>query len=125
MNNQKNNRDRDTGLAVTLIWMLAVQFTGIRPLLWPAIITLLLVMTAPVVFRPLTAVWFGLSEILGTLFSKVLLTLLFHTIVTPMGLFRRIIGRDSMQHRQWQSDRASVFIVRNHRYGRRDLEKPY
>jgi hypothetical protein len=125
MSFQKDNRNKDTGLAVILILLLVVQIAGTRQLVLPAIIVLLLVMVKPSVFRPLSVLWFGLSETLGTVSSKVILTLLYYSIVTPVGLIRQMARKDSMQARNWRNSSSSVFHVRDHRFTRGDMDKPY
>jgi hypothetical protein len=125
MSIQEDNRNKDTGLAVILILLLLVQIAGIRQLVMPAIIVLLLVMIKPSVFRYLSFLWFGLSEALGTVFSKVILMLLYYAIVTPVGLIRQTAGRDSMNVHQWKNSSSSVFHIRDHRFTRKDMEKPF
>jgi len=116
---------KDTGLAMILILLLFVHFGRYYFLILPAIVVLVLVMIWPSIFRPLARVWFGLSHFLGSIVSKILLTIIFLTIVTPMGLLRRMIGADSMQLKKWKQDDDSVFIERNHTYSSSDLKKPY
>ena len=119
------NRAKDTGLAVTLLLLLITLYTHNLQLVLPAIITLLLVMVQPAVFRPLAVLWFGLSKVLGTAASNVVLILLFYLVITPMGIILRMIGRDSMQAKQWRSGPDSVFCVREHRYTGKDTQHPY
>src|SRR4030042_6739017 len=88
---------RDTGMAMVLICLL-FAYWGQRPSFLPlAIILLLLTMAAPQVFRPLAVLWFGLSHIMGNVVSKVVLSIIFFVIVTPIGLIRRWAGQDSLQ----------------------------
>jgi hypothetical protein len=125
MKASKNNRAKDTGLAITLLLLLITFYTRNLQLVLPAIVILLLVMIQPVVFHPLALLWFGLSKALGTVASTVILTLLFYLVITPMGLIRRIIGRDTMQAKQWRGGTGSVFCVRDHRYTGKDTQNPF
>src|SRR4030042_4213115 len=103
---------RDTGMAMVLICLLCAYW-GHRPQFLPlAIILLLLTMAVPQVFRPLAVFWFGLSHIMGNVVSKVVLTVIFFVLVTPIGLIRRWAGKDSMQLRKWKQDTGSVLITR-------------
>lgn len=124
----KNNfsgRARDTGLAMVLI-ILLVAYLGEKPQLVPvAIVLLVMVMTWPNVFRPLSRVWFGLSRLLGTVMSKVILTVIFFGIVTPVGLIRRMTGADPMRLKQWKDGSHSVLKTRNKSIEAMDLEHPY
>ena len=116
---------KDTGMAMTLILLLTGLITR-NPLFYQlAIPVLVLDMIYPLVFFPVAVVWLGLSHLLGTVMSKVLLTIVFATIVTPMALFRQLIGKDALQLKTFRKSTASVMRERNHRYRASDLEKPF
>jgi hypothetical protein len=120
-----NDQARDTGMAMVLICLLLLYW-GHRPLFLPlAIILLLLTMTWPKIFRPLAVLWFGFSHIMGNVVSKVFLTILFFGLVTPIGLIRRWIGKDTLQLRQWKRDQSSVLIERQGAISPEDLANPY
>jgi len=116
---------KDTGLAMVLILLLFVYFGRYYFLILPAIVVLVLIMTWPAIFRPLARFWFGLSHFLGSIVSKILLTIIFLTVVTPVALLRRMIGADPMWLKKWKQNDDSVFIERNHTYSSSDLKKPY
>ncbi len=116
---------RNTGLAMVLICLLLAYWGRGSQWLPAAIALLLLCMAWPVAFRPLVPIWLGFSHLLGTGISRVILTLLFYGLVTPVGLLRRMSGADSMQRRQWKADNGSVLTTRNHAYQPEDLERPY
>jgi len=119
------NQARDTGLALVLI-LLIIEYV-MRPgwLVICAIAVLVLTMTCPAVFRPLARVWFGFSHLLGTIVSKIILSIVFFFIVTPVGFIRRAFGADPMKTRLWKKGGESVFVNRNHLYTKEDIEKPY
>jgi len=116
---------KDSGLALTLINL--VLALVISPLHFLPIGTVLLIvtMTAPRLFLPFAKFWFSFSNVLGNIVSRVFLTVLFFVMVTPVGLLRRALGKDSMQLKKWRESQASVFQVRNHLYEPRDLDHPY
>ncbi len=116
---------KDSGLALVLIALiLAMTFS---PYYFLPISTGLLVVTmsVPTLFRPFARIWFGFSHTLGTVTSRILLTLLFYGLVTPVGFIRRVIGKDSMQLKKWKRGQASVFHDRDHLFTRQDLDHPY
>ncbi len=116
---------RDTGMAMVLICLL-LAYWGARPRMVPlAIVLLLLTMVWPQAFRPLAGLWFGLSHLMGAIVSRVILTLLFFFLVTPVGLVRRWAGADTLQLKKWKKDRSSVFIVRQGNILPKDLVHPY
>jgi hypothetical protein len=73
----------------------------------------------------LAVLWFGLSHIMGNLVSKVVLSLIFFVLVTPIGLIRRWAGKDSLQLGKWKKDRGSVFVAREGVILPEDLINPY
>ncbi len=116
---------KDTGMAMTLIALL-IGFFGNKPPCFAAAIVLLLAnMTFPGLYRPVARLWFGLSHALGTVMSKIILSILFFALVTPVGLIRKLSGKDSLQLKKWKQDRSSVFKVRDHRFTSKDIEHPY
>jgi hypothetical protein len=116
---------KDSGLALVLICLICYQAWKLEILLLLAVIFLLAAMTYPLIFQPFARFWFALSTGLGTIVSKVLLTLLFFVIVLPIGLVRRGLGKDSLQIKSWKQGNESVFRVRDHRFSAKDLEHPY
>ena len=82
-------------------------------------------MVAPQVFRPVAVVWLGLSHLIGALVSRVLLSMVYVFLVTPVGLLRRVAGKDSLRLRAFKASGESVMVPRNHRCAGSDLEKPY
>ena len=116
---------KDSGLALVLICLLAYQAWKLPFLMLLAIIFLLAAMTYPRIFKPFAVLWFGLSTALGTVVSKIILTILFFVLVLPIGLMRRMAGKDPMQLRCWRESKASVFRLRDHRFEAKDLEHPY
>ena len=66
-------------------------------------------MIAPILYKPFGIIWFGISNIMGTVMSKVVLTVIFLALVTPVAILRRIYGADSLQLKKWKKSTHSVF----------------
>jgi polyferredoxin len=124
-NADKENRARDTGLAMVMLILLIVYSGKYYQLVGLAIVFLFISMVWPSVFGPLSGIWFGLSRILGTIMSKLILTAVFFVVVTPVGILRKLAGADPMQLKKWKKDESSVFKIRNHNITAKDLERPY
>ena len=116
---------RDTGLAIVLIFLILEWWLGGGFYLKFSIGILILDMTVPSLFKPLAYVWFGFAHIMGTIVSKILLFLIFIFIVVPVGLFRKVLGKDTLQLKNWKSSKDSVFFTRNHPFSANDIEKPF
>jgi hypothetical protein len=116
---------KDTGMAMVLI-CLVLGYWGIFPKFLPVSLALLiLTMTWPNAFRPLAVLWFGLSHLLGSVVSRVVLTVLFFVLVTPIGVIRRWMGADALQLKKWKQGQDSVFVVREGPVQGKDLANPY
>ncbi len=116
---------RDTGLALTLLCLILVQFWHAYRLVPLAMVFLVITMVWPKAFKPLAGLWFGLAHLLGTVMSNVILTVLFFILVTPIGLIRRVLGADSLQLKQWKKGEDSVFAVRADLVQIKDLQAPF
>lgn len=79
----------------------------------------------PAWLMPLAVLWFAIGRGLSFVFSNIILTLLFFLLITPVGLFRRMLGKDRLRVKQWKKSTASVFTKRDHTFRSSDLEKPY
>jgi hypothetical protein len=119
------DQSRDTGMAMVLLLLLALLKWGRNELLIAALIVHVVNMIVPQVFRPVAIAWFGLAHLLGAVASRVLMFVVFALVVTPIGLLRRALGKDSLRLRAFRSGPDSVMVVRNHTFTASDLEKPY
>jgi hypothetical protein len=116
---------KDTGMAMVLICLL-LGYAGKFPKFLPvALVLLIITMAWPKAFKPLAGLWFGLSHLLGGVVSKVILTILFFLVVTPVGVIRRWSGADALQLKKWKQGRDSVFITRQGPVQDKDLMNPY
>jgi hypothetical protein len=116
---------KDTGMAMILICLLLGYFGKFPKFLGVSIVLLLITMTVPKVFKPLAGLWFGLSHVMGQVVSKLVLTLIFFLVVTPVGLIRRLTGADSLQLKKWKQGSESVFVKRQGAIPDKDLMNPY
>jgi Saxitoxin biosynthesis operon protein SxtJ len=119
------DQSRDTGMAMVLLLLLIYLKTRREGWLYSAMVLHVVNMILPRIFAPVAVLWLGLSHILGTVMSKVLLSILFFAVVTPIGLLRRLFGKDSLRLREFKAGTESVMLVRNHLFVAQDIEKPY
>ena len=57
---------------------------------------ILLGIALPHLLRPINKVWMTLAIILGWFMSRVILSILFYLIITPIGFLLRLFGRDPL-----------------------------
>jgi len=116
---------KDTGMAMVLICLLLGYWGKFPKFLPVAIALLILTMAWPKAFKPLAVLWFGLSHLLSSVVSRVILTLVFFLIVTPIGVIRRLGGADALQLKKWKQGKGSVFVVRKGTVKGKDMANPY
>ena len=116
---------KDTGMAMVLICLLIAFLGKVHSFYGAAIVLLLVNMIVPDVFKPVAKIWLGLSHLLGSIMSKIILTIVFIVLVLPVGLIRRALGKDSLQLKKWKKNKDSVFKIREHQYTSEDINHPY
>jgi hypothetical protein len=57
---------------------------------------LLLATIYPRVLKPLNKIWMGLAIVLGFVMTRIILTVLFYLVLTPIGLLAKIFGKKFM-----------------------------
>lgn len=119
------DQSRDTGMAMVLLSLLFSYFFTSKISLLVAIVLLILNMTVPMVFGPLAKIWIGLSVIIGNIVSRILLSIIYFLLVTPVGLIRKLFGDDPMQLKKWKKGNGPIFRERNQLLQSKDIEKPY
>lgn len=124
---KKVSRDQagDTGMAMTLLMLILGFWTDQLIFFKIAVPVILLAMVIPGIYRPVAILWLNLSHMMGLIVSKLLLTLVFFIIVTPMGLMRRLFGRDPLKLKEFKKGPESVMKNRDHLYQSSDLEQPF
>ena len=115
----------DTGMAIVLVLLLIGLFSQNTIYYKIAIPVLIINMIVPMLFYPFAIIWLGFSHLLGTVVSKIILTIVYIVLVIPVGIFRRILGKDSLQLNEFKKDTGSVMKVRNYNFSSKDIEKPY
>jgi hypothetical protein len=119
------DQSRDTGMAMVLLLLIVFATRKREGYLIGAMVLHVLNMIVPQVYRPVAVLWLGLSDLLGSVVSKILLSIVFFAVVTPIGILRRLFGKDSLQLRAFKASKESVMLERNHTFIGSDLERPY
>ena len=57
---------------------------------------LLLAIIYPKVLKPLNKIWMGLAIVLGFIMSRIILTVLFYLVLTPISLLAKMFGKKFM-----------------------------
>ncbi len=83
-----------------ILWQIGVGFAVLGTLL-------------PIVLKPVFYIWMGFALALGFVMTRVLLTIFFFVVLTPVALFFRIIGRDAL-NRKLDPQAASYWIEKEY-----------
>ncbi len=113
---------RDTGQAMALLCLIILIFFRQASFAGIALIVLLINMVRPQVYKPLAKWWFALSNLLSRIVPRILLGVLFYVMVTPVGLIRRVLGKDPLAAEKMEkgprigSARAQSYLKRQRYY---------
>jgi len=89
------------------------------------IILMLFGVTLPNVLKPINKIWMTLAIILGWFMSRVILTILFYFIITPIGFLMKIIRRDPLKLK-WDSSVSSYWEDREKKISEKiDYERQF
>jgi hypothetical protein len=124
---RKISRDqaKDTGMAMVLICLILSFFLKNDLYVKIAVVALVINMIVPTSYKYPAIVWLGFSHLVGAVVSRILLSLIFFIIVTPVSLLRRIFGFDSLKLRKFKKGNESVMMVRDITFSSKDLKTPY
>lgn len=117
----KKKQLRHFGLIVggifAVIGLWPVLFRAQGPRLWALAFAVALVVPALMLPRSLTYVhrgWMAVGEALGWINTRIILSVIFYALVTPMGILMRRFGRDPM-HRRFEPDATTYRVSKSPR----------
>jgi hypothetical protein len=119
------DQSRDTGMAMVLLLLIVFLSRKREGWLFAAMLLHVLNMVVPQIYKPVAVIWLGLSDLLGAVVPKILLSVVFFIVVAPIAILRRLAGKDSLKLRAFKASKDSVMVERNHIFTSRDLERPY
>ena len=70
---------------------------------------LLLGLAVPILLKPIYKMWMTLAVLMGWVMTRVILSVLFYLIVTPIGLSTRLLGKDFLDL-EFSDDADSYWI---------------
>lgn len=123
--NISEKQSSDTGMAIVLILLIIALLTKNDAFIVISAVTLIINMIYPNFYYPFAIIWLGFSHLLGTVVSKIILTIVFIILVIPVSIFRRILGKDSLYLKDFKKSSTSVMKIREHKFSASDIEKPY
>lgn len=118
MNKIKISTNRNFGLIFFIIFLI-VSFWPLmhsEPIrIWAIFVSLfflILGLTDSKILTPLNKLWFKFGIILGNVVSPIVMGLIFFLVVTPIGLFMKIIGKDFL-NLKYDNKKKTYWIKRD------------
>jgi len=115
----------DSGLALLLLILIVGLWLDNHLVFRIAIAEVVVLLISPVIIYPFTFIWLNISDLLGKVISKILITAIFFLFVCPVALIRKALGKDTLRLKEFKKDSGSVFTERNHTFTKSDLSMPY
>ena len=135
MDGQKiNNELRNFGFIMA--GMIALIFGIIMPFLfshniyfWPWIVSSLFLITAiisPAILKPVYALWMKFSHIMNWINTRLIISIMYYFIITPISLLMKLFGHDPMS-RKITNEKISYRIINYHSKEKSidDLKRPF
>jgi hypothetical protein len=91
-----------------LFWKERASF---KPMLIIDIILLAGGVALPTIFKPVYWVWMAFAAILGWVMTRVILSVVFFFVLTPIGLISRMFGKQFLELR-WDSSQDTYWVYR-------------
>jgi hypothetical protein len=108
---------RKFGLTIGVFLMVIAGFLFWRGkesfeiLLVSGFVLFVLGLVIPVVLKPIYWIWMILAVILGWIMTRVILSLLFYIVITPIGIFSRLFGSKFLDLK-WEKSKDSYWNTR-------------
>lgn len=123
--NPTREQCKDTGIILGIILLYFSIREANNMLFLATFIILIFVIIFPEIFKYLAVIWFGFSHLLGTIMTKILLTIVFYLIVAPVSIIRKTMNKDGMNLKKFKNTDESFWIDRDHKVTKKDLFKPF
>jgi len=118
MNKIKISSNRNFGLVFFIVFLIVGTWplTNEEPvIIWSVIISsvfLILGLMNSKLLTPLNKLWFKFGMILGAIVAPVVMGVVFFLVITPIGLFMQIIGKDLLKKR-YDKKKETYWIKRD------------
>jgi hypothetical protein len=118
-------QNADFGVVLSFALLIAGIVYDVAILYRIAVVLLFIVLLFPVLFTPLSYLWYGLAGVLEKGASRLVLVFAFYIVVSPVGVLRRWLGKDNLRLKGFGKSCDSVFVTHNKTYTKEDLEKQF
>jgi hypothetical protein len=118
-----NYKSKETVLVITVGCIILHLVFKNRVFLYCAVVIGLAGVLSFYLSEKIDWVWGKLSFIMGEITNRILLTIIFLLVVTPVGLIRRFRKKNSLTY--FDKNATSNFSSRDHTFNKKDLENTW
>ena len=118
-----NKKDYQSLLVICLGFLALGYIFKVENLKLASLIIGVTSMLIPPIGRLILKGWEYLALGLGWVNSRILLTIVFYLILTPVALISRIFNKDKLKLKKQEG--GTLFTTRNHLFTPKDLENPW
>ena len=126
-NKSKMGREKDLETILVLCTFFALAYFGTKQqhqiLLMLSILLGLTGIFSKYLSSKIAWLWLKFSELLGSLSSMLMLSLVFYVLLVPIALLQKLFAKNNY-HKKPQ-DGSSYYFSRNHKYEAKDMENPW
>ncbi len=116
-----------TGGIIAVLFGLFFPWLIERPIpRWPFVILLVLGglgLAAPLALKPVYYGWMRFGLLMSRITTPIIMGIVFYGVITPMGLIRRLLGKDSLARRLNPQDQS--YRIKSEATPPKRLEKPF
>jgi len=115
-----NNTDKPKTLLVIVLGFLVLYFIfDVKTLLYVSASIGVVSLLIPPVGDLIIKLWFLIAKVLGWFNSRLLLSIVFFIFLLPISLFSRLFSKNPLQIKNTGN---TLYITKNHKYTKADLE---
>ena len=78
----------------------------------------------PIIFFPLQKIWMAFAVLMGFVMTRVILSILFYLVITPINLISRLFGKDFL-NLKIEKEKKSYWNLREEEYNKSSTEKQF
>ena len=118
MDKIKISTNRNFGLVFFIVFLIVSIWpliNGEPVRIWSSIISLIFLILGLMnskLLTPLNKLWFKFGMILGAIVAPIVMGIVFFLIITPIGLFMKIIGKDLLK-KKFDKKKTTYWIMRD------------
>jgi hypothetical protein len=77
-------------------------------------------LTIPVILKPVYWIWMIITTIIGWVMTRIILSLVFYVILTPIGIFSRLLGKQFLGL-HWDKSKNSYWNYNISKYPKKEI----